>query len=342
MSSVKNAFPIFVSVILCTRDRPADLARTLESILACDVPPGIDGELIVVENGSDGRSRDLVGRLNSKCLALRFLNEPRKGKVYALNTALRIAKGSIFLFTDDDVRVPPNWITEMIKPILFRGADAVAGGVELGEELLRAWMVPRHRSWLAATERLNPESPGALIGANMALARRVFERIPSFDVELGVGALGSGEETLLAYQIERAEYRIVSAFDVVVKHHFSPERLHREAFLDKAVRGGRSEAYIDHHWSHLRIPLPRCKQISALLRLVIWRMCHLSEVTRQEGCAEREMLLVRRYSTLSHYRKEAKRPRNYECLGLRKVRGIQDRDVLLKGGSCEGGSAFLG
>jgi hypothetical protein len=174
----------------------------------------------------------------------------------------------------------------------------------------------------------------------MALARRIFERIASFDVELGVGALGSGEETLLAYQIERGEYRIVSAFDVVVKHHFSPERLRRKAFLDKAVRGGRSEAYIDHHWRHLLIPLLRCRQISALLSLVIWRMCHLSEMTREEGCAETEMLLVRRYATLSHYRKEAKRPRNYECLGLRKVRGIKDRDVLMKGSASEGEGAF--
>jgi hypothetical protein len=45
---------VAVSVVVCTRDRPRQLARMLESAAALEVPPGTDWELLIVDNGSTG------------------------------------------------------------------------------------------------------------------------------------------------------------------------------------------------------------------------------------------------------------------------------------------------
>ena len=70
---------------------------------------------------------------------------------------------------------------------------------------------------MASTELLSAEAPEYLVGANMALSREVFAKVPGFDPELGPGALGFYDDTLLGWQLQEAGYTIGSAFDVVVE-----------------------------------------------------------------------------------------------------------------------------
>src|SRR5262249_44378174 len=149
------------------------------------------------------------------------------------NTALAASAADIVLFTDDDVLVPPGWIAGMCAPILAGRADAVAGGVRIAAPLNRPWMEPFHRAILASSELAEPSAPRALTGANMAVARRVFERVPQFDPELGPGALGGWGDTLFSYQLVKAGFRLVAAFDVVADHQPDPDRLSRAAFADE-------------------------------------------------------------------------------------------------------------
>ncbi len=311
-----------VSIIVLTRNRLEHLLSTLTSILASEVPHGISCQLLIVDNDPGASARGLVDSLDSPSFHLSYLHEPRPGKSHACNSALRHATGSILLFTDDDVRVPARWLEGMIAPILQSKADAVLGGIELAEELQRPWMTARHRSVLAATERLNPRDPRALIGANMAVSRRVFERIQAFDVELGPGALGFGEDSLLAEQAMVAGFRIAAAFDVVVKHHFGADRLTRRALLNYARKKGQSTAYIDYHWRHEALSFPVLREVVALSRLVLWRLSHIAALRSDEGLSEAEMLLVRSYHRFRHFRKLTGTRRHYERFGLEKLNGI--------------------
>jgi len=212
-----------VSVILCSHNRAAHLKETLASLRTTDVPAGWTVEILLVDNASTDDTPAVMRAFEHPRAAVRVLQEKSRGLSHARNCGVRAARGRVLLFTDDDVRVPEGWIEGMATPILEESADAVAGGVELSAASQRAWMTVRHRDLLASTERIDPECPERMVGANMAVSARVFEAVPGFDPALGPGRLGLGGETLFSLQLRAAGFRIVSAFEVAVRH--CPERL---------------------------------------------------------------------------------------------------------------------
>jgi glycosyltransferase involved in cell wall biosynthesis len=253
---------VSVSIIICTRNRAESLKLTLASIGKAIVPPGWKAELLIVDNGSTDHTPAVVSAAHCRNVVMRYVNEPEIGLCHARNTGLKEASGTIFLFTDDDVRVPSNWIEGMCRPILDGKADAIAGGVVFPPAIAVALSQPlfsSRRSWFASTDELNPEAPTRMVGANMAFHRHVLDRVPGFDVELGAGALGFYDETLFSWQLLAAGYNLVGSFDVAVEHHFDPGRLTIDVLFGMARKMGRSHAFVFHHWSHKksRLVLPR-------------------------------------------------------------------------------------
>ncbi len=312
------AAPVFFSIIICTFKRTADLLSTLDSVRRMELPDGLAGELIVVDNSRDETTRRALDTFEPiPNLPLITLHEARAGKGHALNTGIGAARGEILLFTDDDVRVPPNWIKGMTRPILQGDADAVVGGIHLAPALLRPWMAPRHRTLLASTEMLNPQAPEALIGANMAVARRVYARVPFIDVEMGCGApVPTGEDSLFSFQLLVAGYRLVGAFDISVEHHFQARRLSREAFLLRAEVEGCAAAYTAHHWQHQTVRYPFCKWLILRLKLFLKRLTRRAKWMSPEGLPVWELNDTVQLSFLRHYLRERRRPRNYTKEGL--------------------------
>ena len=245
-----------VSIILCTYNRDEHLKETLRSLQQAEVPEEWAVELLLVDNISTDATPEVIRAFEHPEMEVRVVREEKRGCSYARNRGVSEASGEVLLFTDDDVRVPPDWVEEMATPILEGGGDAVAGGVELAEEVRADWMSPVHRSLLASTEEIDPEQPDRMVGANMAIAAGVFEEIPRFDPELGPGALGLGGETLVSLQILEAGFRIESAFDVTVEHHADPSRLTWEKWDEAAEKSGRAGAYLSYHWKQRQYSLP--------------------------------------------------------------------------------------
>jgi glycosyltransferase involved in cell wall biosynthesis len=257
-----------VSIIICTRNRAESLRPTLASIGRAEVPAGWQAELMVVDNGSTDDTAEVVRDARLGNMTVRYLSEPWGGLSFARNTGLRETSGEIILFTDDDVRVPEHWIEGMGREIFNGHADAVAGGVvfpPLLDFAVNSCRFRTRRGWLASTEEIDPQRPKRLVGANMAFHRRVLERVPGFDVELGAGALGFGEETLFSWRLLAAGYRLAGALDTAVEHHFDLKRLTEEGLVESALKMARSHAFIVYHWEHRRLWL-------ALPRLIL---CHL-------------------------------------------------------------------
>lgn len=302
-----------VSIILCTRDRPADLERTLVSLAQAPPPPDLPCELLLVDNGSGGAGA-IAERAALPC-ELRALREPAPGKSRALNAALAQARGQTLLFTDDDVRVPRDWVARMTAPILDGRADAVAGGVVLASAVRRDWMAPYHRTRFGATEE---QVEPSLIGANMAVARRVLERVPAFDPELGPGALGFYDDTLFSAQLVLAGFRVVAEPGVMVEHHVDPLRLSRTHMLDMARRFAHTRAYVDHHWEHKTVPLLALRRVKAWLRLGLWRALHPGHGRQAEGLTQAESTRLVGALYYGFLRDERRRPHAYERHGLRK------------------------
>ncbi len=309
-----------VSVIICTRNRAEYLRATLKSLANVNVPTGMAGELLVADNGSEDDTRRVVeeaaGLTN---LPVRYLYESAPGKSHSMNTALREASGDILLFTDDDLRLPLHWIQSMCQPILSGQADAVAGSIKMAPHLERPWMENTHRCWLAETGQSAPGEGICLVGANMAFSRHVLVKVPAFDSNLGPGGLGFGEDTLFSRQIEAAGYRITFQKDACVEHHFQTERLARTSFLTHTMRLAASDAYIAHHWKHLRITAMEARIVQKASQLLLWRLSHLSSSSEAEGLPVGEMAHIYNLHFNLNFLRERNKPRLYQPFGLTKI-----------------------
>lgn len=261
-----------VSIIIATRDRAQALAATLESLGAAAIPESCIVELILVDNGSTDATPHVIANFCPKSLTVRRVTEPVGGKSRALNAGISVAKGEVILFTDDDVRLPADWISRMREPILRGDCDAAVGGIAAGphRDVKRMFLTP------ALFDPLAADTPPILIGANMAIHRRVVDKVGLFDVELGPGAIGMGEDTHYSHRVEKAGFRIRAIPDAQAEHWFDVDRCGAGEQRKTARQLARAGAYIDYHLhekASLNAWMTVLKSWSWLARLRVKRAC---------------------------------------------------------------------
>jgi GT2 family glycosyltransferase len=207
-----------VSVILCTRDRPESLRRSLRAILASTHR---EFELLVVDQSDDPRTRELTEGLRREDPRLRYAPDARRGLSRARNLGLAAAIGDLLVFTDDDCEPEPEWLARLVECLVDDpGAGAAFGAVvpapyDARIGFIDGFLPPRR---LRVTGRLGMRWGAA--GANMALRRRAVEDAGSFDELLGAGGyFASSEEWDLAYRILRAGYALWHLPEARVVHH---------------------------------------------------------------------------------------------------------------------------
>lgn len=172
------------TVVVCTRNRPALLAKCLQSVAAS---MRSDDELIVVESG-DGRGAEVLVGLPPAAKS-RHVSSADRRKSSKLNIAIRHSSTEVLVLTDDDCRVAPGWLDAMTTVFsdpevgvafgAVRGLDAAPGGT--GPPRLAAGPAPV-ANWKYAH------------GASMAVRRAAVVDVGGFDERLGPGARTHGEE----------------------------------------------------------------------------------------------------------------------------------------------------
>jgi glycosyltransferase involved in cell wall biosynthesis len=280
-----------------------------------NVPDGMNVELIVVDNGSTDGTGNVIEAFKSAKLRVVHLCIPAAGKANACNAALKASSGVFLLFTDDDVRVPRDWLSRMTAPLISGEAHAVAGKVRMARRLERSWMQKTHYFRLADT-RFRPSDDFSMIGANMAFHRTVLEEVPQFDDELGPGRSGMKEETLFSQQLLKAGFTIFQS-DCEVEHHFEETRLCRGAWLRHGKASGVSASLVCFHWEHRVVRY-------ALLLSLFWKACgsvyrlmYPKQSLEEEGCDRVEIRIVENCAFYSHYRKLGSLIPKYAKFGLR-------------------------
>jgi glucosyl-dolichyl phosphate glucuronosyltransferase len=307
-----------VSIILCTANRSKSLQYTLAALGEVTVPKGMNPTLLVIDNAPAQETKNAVSNADLRNMQVEYVAEPRTGKCVALNAGIEKARGEIILFLDDDVRPPTDWLEGLCRPILSGKADAVVGGVRIAPHLQRPWMSNLQKSLLASTEFQSREDPH-LIGASSCIARKVLDKVPAYDTEIGPGALGLYDDTLFSYQVKEAGFRITTAFETVAEHHFDEDRLSRSSWLDHAKRKGRSLAYLRYHWAHKDVESPRRKIVEAYASLAKWRLKRNSIPPKHEGIEDWELTVVSHIHLYKQFLKERNVPRKYGKFGLTKL-----------------------
>ncbi len=170
-----------LSVIIPARNEEHLLPGTLAAALAAAkrLGPG-QTELIVVDNGSTDRTREVASSLGPP---VTVLSSPRSGAACARNDGARAARGHLLVFVDADTLMPPDALERVAGHCEHRGAGAgiAALGARDGGLRARAWWF----YWNAV--RLLPLARAKAMPAFMFCTREVFDRYGPFDEEVEIG-----------------------------------------------------------------------------------------------------------------------------------------------------------
>jgi glycosyltransferase involved in cell wall biosynthesis len=196
-----------ISIVICTFNRSCLLDKTLDQLRSLDTTACVNWKLLVVNNNCSDDTDGVIRRHCGK-LPVRRLWEPRTGKSYAANLAVREAKGDLLLWTDDDVLVDPGWLRAYAE-----AADAHPDAGFFGGPIT-PWFESEPPQWITRNlptidscfairevigEFYTPITADYRpYGANMAIRRDCFNKY-SFDTRLGLQADTEirGEETAL-------------------------------------------------------------------------------------------------------------------------------------------------
>jgi glycosyltransferase involved in cell wall biosynthesis len=221
-----------MTIAICTRNRPADLALCQDSVDALEYP-GL--EVLVVDNApSDDSTERLVATRHPR---VRYTCEPRPGLDRARNRAVREAAGDVIAFTDDDVIVDRHWALALGEAFATASADvmAVAGAVVAFELETEAQVhFERYGGFTIGFERAElrggddwgvrgvwhyANMAQRFTGANMAFRRRVFDEVGLFDPALDVGtATNGGGDIEMLFRVLKRGYAIVYEPRALVRH----------------------------------------------------------------------------------------------------------------------------
>ncbi len=239
-----------ITIIIATRNRAPLLAATLDALTKLE-RPGVPFEVLVVDNGSIDDTRAVVAQAaRDTGVPIGYVTEATPGKSHALNTAVARAHGDLLVFTDDDVLPLPGWLAAYVRSFTETDADFAAGRVlPLWEAPAPAWLSPdlygalsivdggtrRARLVKGAADFIMP------IGANMAVRRRVFDRVGGWNPDLGKlqGTLRTGEDHEFMLKMIAAGFTGVYEPEACVRHRVPADRLRlsyfRRWFWDNGV-----------------------------------------------------------------------------------------------------------
>lgn len=209
------------------------------------IPENIDWELIVVNNNCTDATVDVIELYKEK-LPIRGLFEPNQGLSNARNCAAAAAKGDLILWTDDDVLVDPNWISEYLAAARDWPEASFFGGT------IDPWFISRPPRWILqnldllygvfairqlGNRIMKIDMPKNFpYGANMAMRKRVFHTI-TFNPDMGHRGttLICGEEVDFMSRLMALGHSGVWVGTASVRHYIPRNRLTKK-----------------HIWEHFR------------------------------------------------------------------------------------------
>ena len=214
-----DTIPPDVSVIVVNYNGRAHLDRCLSAMVRQDTAH----ELVVVDNGSDDGSLDLV---RERYPMVRTLSLGRNvGFAAANNAGARAAKGRYLAFLNNDTEPDPKWLG-----VLRSGLDAGGGAgfatsrivymdarsvIDSAGDVLTRWggaFKRGHGGPVAAV--LEPREVFGACGAACLFRREVFEAVGGFDEDFFLVF----EDVDLSYRAQLLGYRCFYVPDAVVAH----------------------------------------------------------------------------------------------------------------------------
>ncbi|WP_116204420.1 glycosyltransferase family 2 protein [Amycolatopsis circi] len=202
------------TVVVATRNRADELARTLHQLSTIDSKPPV----IVLDNGSTDDTFEIAASFEQ----VRVIRSPQNHGAAARNQGVIAAQTPYVAFSDDDSWWAPD--------ALRRAEELFDAHPSLGLLTGRTLVGPEEREDPITPALANsplgtpPDAPGPLVLGFLACSaivrRSAFLEVGGFSPMLHFGA----EEQLLSYDLAASGWQLCYAEDVVAHHHPSRSR----------------------------------------------------------------------------------------------------------------------
>lgn len=191
-----------VSILVSARNEEANIKNLAETLLKQDYKG--EWDIWIADDRSTDKTLEILqqfasshpGKLN--VLPISDIPKGASPKKQAISKLVAASKGELLLLTDADCRIPPTWISHIVKE--FRpGIDFVAGHsyIELNKKsnaLLYMQAVETMSYRIAGTAGLALHMPLTSTGNNLSYRRSFFEGVHGFE---NVTHIQSGDDDLL-------------------------------------------------------------------------------------------------------------------------------------------------
>ncbi len=200
------------------------LTQAMLASLRATLPPGLEHEIIYVDDGSTDGTRAWLQSPAPPCRAL--LNEKNLGFAGACNRGAAAARGDFLFFLNNDLVLLPGWFEPMLA--VGRGErvalvgnvqlNAATGAVDHTGIFLNAKGKPAHDTARPLPARLTGvRRVTALTGACFAIRRQTWQSLGGFDE----GYVNGGEDIDLCLRARQAGLGNYVSLRSVVRHHIS-------------------------------------------------------------------------------------------------------------------------
>lgn len=219
---------MFVSLIICTKNRASQLPLCLKEVAAATMP-ACDFELVLVDNGSTDSTAEVIREFAAgAAMKVVCVTCKKTGLGAARNAGIAAAKGEWLLFTDDDCYVEKPFFVNFLDFVTVSAkSDGPAKDIRYGvgpivpydkdHEPRVAGLRIEKITLLAAMSLLRT---GTVQGANMFVHRSVFERAGLFNERMGAGTEFGCEDIEMAARASIGGFLGAQVpFFKVIHHH---------------------------------------------------------------------------------------------------------------------------
>ncbi len=171
------------SVIIPLYNKEAEIGRTIRSVLAQTLQPL---EIIVVDDGSTDRSREVVEALNSPLIRLHI--QQNAGSAAARNKAIELSRGEFIAMIDADDEWTPDYLTQIDRLIhLYPDAGGYCSGFDIvSDDGIFAGDTPQREGIIENYFR-EAMTRYVCITSATTIRRRVFNEIGGFPEGMRMG-----------------------------------------------------------------------------------------------------------------------------------------------------------
>ena len=121
-----------ISIVIPVYNEGMHLKQVLEHIISVQLPPNLEREIIVIDDGSIDNTKKILEEFTNNGLITTHDLILNCGKGTAVRMGIKKAKGEIILVQDGDLEYDPTDYNAIFEPILNEEADVVYGSRFLG------------------------------------------------------------------------------------------------------------------------------------------------------------------------------------------------------------------